>query len=139
MTWAGTAIGPIVAGELLKATQNLLSVYYFSFGVNIFLFIMWAFVVPESLDKASRAANLKKWEEARRVREHDEDAGPFSRILRLFSPHFMLELIEPLSIFLPRRRDPDDPRQGRDWNLTCTALSYLCLVIVTVRRCGLSC
>ncbi|EJD41598.1 MFS general substrate transporter [Auricularia subglabra TFB-10046 SS5] len=130
VTWAGTAIGPLIAGELLKATHNLLSVYYFSVAVNIFLFVMWVFVVPESLEPSTRAENKKRWREARRI-PVSEGAGFVSRVFRLLTQRLIVDLIEPLSICLPRLRDPNNPRKGKDWNLTFTALSYLCLVIVT--------
>ncbi|KZV91227.1 MFS general substrate transporter [Exidia glandulosa HHB12029] len=130
-TFAATAIGPIFGGELIKWTGTSLSVYYFSFAVNLFLFVLWAFIVPESLNPSIRKANRDKYDESRRKYEEARPklTGPLMRLAWCLNPAPLLELVTPLSICLPRLRDPSDRSKGYDWNLTFAALAYTCLVI----------
>lgn len=132
VSFAAAAVGPVIGGELIRVTGNVLSVYYFSFAVNIFLFTLWAFIVPESLDESIRQANTEKHVEMLREREqqHPKPSSCLGRLFWFLNMAPMLELLRPLSIFLPRLKDPEDPRQGYDWNLTYTAMSYLTLVMV---------
>ncbi|KZV80279.1 MFS general substrate transporter [Exidia glandulosa HHB12029] len=132
-TFGATAIGPIFGGELIKWTGTSLSVYYFSFAVNIFLFVLWAFIVPESLNPSIRKANRDKYDDARRRNEETrpKPTGSLMRLAWYLNPAPLLELVTPLSICLPRLKDRNDRSKGYDWNLSFAALSYICLVIVS--------
>ena len=49
--FAGIALGPLVAGFIIKATGNILSIFYLAIGAHG-IFILWLlFVVPESVTK----------------------------------------------------------------------------------------
>lgn len=136
MAFGATAVGPFVGGELIKATGTTLSIYYFGFGVNVLLLLLWVFVVPESLDDSIRQANRDKYLETARRREQSRPKPTTGLLLQIawyFHPAPLLELAAPLSICLPQLKDPLDPSKGRDWNLAYTSLGYLCLVMVQVK------
>lgn len=89
----GMAIGPILAGLVVKATGSALSIFYISLGVHLSFVLFVAFVVPESLSKARQ--------DVARDRHRDEKAamGPLSDWIdhvRAVNP------LEPLKILWPQ-------------------------------------
>ena len=116
--WIAVAVGPIISAQLIKLspTGNLLNVYYASFAVNIFLFIVYTFIMPESLSEDNKHANQVRWDEGR-----EKSTGhPVIMYLR--------DLVSPLSVVLPRPRE--DGRRGLDWNMTYMIMAYSGLVVV---------
>src|SRR5436305_10762517 len=61
--FAGFAVGPTIGGYVIKATNNLLSVYYITFAVYILLSIFYLLILPESLSKEKLLINLKRQKE----------------------------------------------------------------------------
>lgn len=61
--FAGFAVGPTIGGYVIKATDNLLSVYYATFAVYILLSLFYLFTLPESLSKEKLLINLKRQKE----------------------------------------------------------------------------
>ncbi|GES84598.1 MFS general substrate transporter [Rhizophagus clarus] len=61
--FAGFAVGPTIGGYVIKATNNLLSVYYATFVVYILLSLFYLFILPESLSKEKLLINLKRQKE----------------------------------------------------------------------------
>ena len=49
--FTGIALGPILAGYIVKATGQIVIVFYILLGVHVFFLIFIGFVVPESLSK----------------------------------------------------------------------------------------
>ncbi|KAF7348557.1 MFS domain-containing protein [Mycena venus] len=106
---AGIGLGPILGSFVLRATHNLLSVFYMAAALGFAqAFLIW-FVLPESLTtvKMQRAA----------IRHEENDLPWFKRLF------FFLH---PLAILLPEKiSDPNSSKVGtRDWNLTLLALGY---------------
>jgi hypothetical protein len=61
--FAGFAVGPTIGGYVIKATDNLLSVYYATFVVYVILSLFYLFILPESLSKEKLLVNLKRQKE----------------------------------------------------------------------------
>lgn len=49
--FAGIALGPLIAGRIVKATGDILSIFYLAVGAHALFFLWLIFVVPESLTK----------------------------------------------------------------------------------------
>ena len=58
--FAGIALGPILAGYIVKATGNILNVFYAAFGLHCVFFIFLLFIVPESLTIERQLAARQK-------------------------------------------------------------------------------
>ncbi|KAL9102356.1 MAG: hypothetical protein Q9163_002478 [Psora crenata] len=59
--FGGIALGPLFAGYVVKATGNILSIFYIAIACHCAFLLFLAFVVPESLTKErQRAARDKK-------------------------------------------------------------------------------
>ncbi|KAG8900490.1 hypothetical protein FRB99_006018 [Tulasnella sp. 403] len=100
----GMTVGPTFGSFMVRMTQDLLTPFYIALVAHCFLaFYMW-FIIPESLSPAL-------------MRQH-RDKHSLERLKSL------LTLFRPLGVFLPRRRDADEHRPGRDWNLTLLAIAY---------------
>ncbi|CAI2187503.1 18548_t:CDS:2 [Funneliformis geosporum] len=61
--FAGYSAGPTIGGYLIKATDNLLSVYYVTLVIYILLVLFYLFILPESLSKDKLFVNLKRQQE----------------------------------------------------------------------------
>ncbi|MCJ1295624.1 hypothetical protein MMC34_007187 [Xylographa carneopallida] len=49
--FTGIAIGPVIAGYIVKRTGDILSIFYIALGAHVFFLIFILFIVPESLTK----------------------------------------------------------------------------------------
>ncbi|KAK2737792.1 hypothetical protein FQN55_000903 [Onygenales sp. PD_40] len=91
--FSGIAVGPLVAGYLIKWTGNILIVFYCVIGCLLFFVIFMISVVPESLSKERQQRNRE---------ERDIRIFSFSKVsqwsLADFNP---LNLVKPLSILFP--------------------------------------
>ncbi|KAG8525780.1 uncharacterized protein KY384_000540 [Bacidia gigantensis] len=58
--FGGIALGPIFGGTVVKATGNILSVFYFALAAHFIFFSSLLLVVPESLPKARQLAARAK-------------------------------------------------------------------------------
>jgi len=130
------AIGPIIGAQTIHHTGDLLSVYYVAFGFSLIVFLMWVFVVPESLSADRRAAGRQKYQEERRARAERRAAARagavgWSKVQAMLVPPFFIELVEPLGALLPRQREDGMP--GREWGLTILSVSLLLVLVASVR------
>jgi hypothetical protein len=111
---------------IIRASGDLLSVFYLATGAHIFYTILAFFVIPESLTRAA----MRKARKRREVLRHDEEVfseqsngQPRAMVMkeRMWN-HLKKPLVffTPLSIFLPYRR-PEG--KGWDYNLTLLVLS----------------
>ncbi|KAH7102181.1 MFS general substrate transporter [Auriculariales sp. MPI-PUGE-AT-0066] len=118
-SWIAVAVGPIISAALIHSspTGSLLNVYYASLCVNVFLFIVYSFIIPESLPEDVRQDNLNRYYEQRSKSTENLWLG------------YVRDLFSPQAVCLPRPRT--DGRRGLDWNLTYTTAAYLCLVMVS--------
>jgi MFS family permease len=60
--FTGIAVGPIAAGYVVKATGQLLTIFYIALGAHVFFISFILFVIPESLTKERQLAAKQKSE-----------------------------------------------------------------------------
>ncbi|KAL2369549.1 tetracycline-efflux transporter [Blastomyces gilchristii SLH14081] len=91
--FSGIALGPLIAGYLIKWTGNILIVFYSVLGCLVFFMLFMVFAVPESVSKSRQLLNRK-----------NQGIGLFkfhrfsSWSLADFNP---MNLLKPLSILFP--------------------------------------
>ncbi|KZT35058.1 MFS general substrate transporter [Sistotremastrum suecicum HHB10207 ss-3] len=109
LLFTGIGIGPTLGSFLIRATGDLLSVFYLATAAHIGYALFVFFIIPESLSKKSMLENRKRVSE-----NHDNQFGFF---LRVFS------FLRPVATILPKRVVvPGTVAQTRlDWNLTFLA------------------
>jgi MFS family permease len=90
--FTGIAVGPIIAGYIIKWSGSVLSVFYIALGAHIIFILFVAFVIPESLDKERQHAAREKY------RLEREAAGPASDWINQIRS---FNLLEPLKILYP--------------------------------------
>lgn len=61
--FSGIAVGPIIAGYLVKYTGQIVTVFYVLLAVHVFFVLFIGFVVPESLSKKRRQAAQEKYDD----------------------------------------------------------------------------
>lgn len=88
--FGGLALGPMLAGMMMKKTGDPLHVFYTSTVLYIAFFICVVFLVPESLSKERQGENREK------KRTSKVSSGESESILHHLNP---CKLFEPLSIF----------------------------------------
>lgn len=91
--FTGIALGPIIAGFIVKATGSTLSIFYISLGVHVCFAAVVFFAVPESLSKARQHASREKHREEKALVGPSSDWIDQLRAINLF---------EPLKILYPR-------------------------------------
>lgn len=90
--FTGIALGPLIAGYIIKLTHNVLIVFYSVLGCQLIFLVCITFFVPESVSKERR-------EHSRRARELQLLADSGTRtIWDNLNP---LNLLKPLSILFP--------------------------------------
>lgn len=92
--FSGIAIGPIIAGYLVKYTGKIVIVFYILLGVHTVFATFMAFVVPESVSKKRQLLAREKHDEL--SRDLGRDSG-WDWINQLRS----LNLLEPLKVLWP--------------------------------------
>jgi Major Facilitator Superfamily len=88
--FTGIAVGPVLAGYIIKVTGDIISMFYLAFGVHITFFLMLVFIIPESVPRSRLHAAREKYRRDS-LRELDRPAS-WSQKLR------PLNLLEPLKI-----------------------------------------
>jgi len=68
--FTGIALGPLLAGYLVKWTGSLLFIFYVVVGCHTAFILLLAFVIPESLVKSKREAAREAWAKEKESREH---------------------------------------------------------------------
>ncbi|KAI9876985.1 MAG: hypothetical protein M1830_005112 [Pleopsidium flavum] len=58
--YTGIAIGPVIAGYIIKATGEILTIFYIALGCHFIFLSFLLFVVPESLSKERQMAAREK-------------------------------------------------------------------------------
>jgi len=107
--FTGIALGPILAGFIVKGTGSTLSVFYISLVVHAAFAAFLAFVVPESLSMARQHASRDKHREEKELAGGSSDWIDKLRAVNLF---------EPLKVLWPRG-EGSSPALRR--NLVCLA------------------
>ncbi|KAI9852582.1 MAG: hypothetical protein M1838_000236 [Thelocarpon superellum] len=103
--FTGIAVGPIIAGYVIKATGQVLSVFYIALACHLIFICFLLFIIPESLTKARQLAAREKhrlledrteqvkWVKALKSRVL---LRPFAIMIRSF-----INLFTPLAILFP--------------------------------------
>ncbi|KAI9842329.1 MAG: hypothetical protein M1837_007321 [Sclerophora amabilis] len=100
----GIAAGPVIAGYVVKATGQILSIFYIALADHLIFIVVILFIVPESLSKRRQVAAREK----HRIRTSD-DAELNQRLSegKMFSTHALktaikrANILAPLSILYP--------------------------------------
>lgn len=119
------AIGPTLGSFMVRATNDLLSVFYLATGAHVLYTLMAMFVIPESLTRTS----MRKTRKRREALQAEEEAAlehlktqPRTTIIRARIWRYLQRpfvFITPMRIFLPFKR----PEGGWDINLTLLVLA----------------
>jgi len=102
--FAGIALGPLLAGALIKKTGSILTPFYVALGCHVFFIFFITFITPESLSKerqllAREKHHLKKEE----MKKGDiVDTGSQSSVRSMFSAIRQYNIFEPLWVLRPR-------------------------------------
>lgn len=91
--FTGIALGPILAGFIVKSTGSALSIFYVSLGIHLLFIAFVGLIVPESLSKRRQEAARDKH---RIDKESQASSSDFIDHLRA------INLLEPLKILWPR-------------------------------------
>jgi len=105
----GVACGPSLGGLLLRATQDVLSVFYGSAIMHLIYIAFVCIIIPESLSGARMAASQVRYlEEMRQLKEAREGVavGILVRIKRLFG------FLSPLTMFMACTHQRAQPFEG---------------------------
>jgi hypothetical protein len=62
--FTGIALGPIIAGYIIKVTGDVITMFYLASGCHIIFVLMLIFVIPESVPKARQKRAREKYREA---------------------------------------------------------------------------
>ena len=100
----GIALGPLTSGYIIKATGNLLSIFYIAIGAHT-IFLLWLLlVVPESLTKERQRIAQKNYREEQDLawrQSEDLASGHRSRFRRLKWYLGRVNFLSSLSILWP--------------------------------------
>lgn len=91
--FTGVAIGPILAGLIVKATGWTLSMFYVALGIHVFFIFFIGCIVPESLSKRRQHVARRKHAEEKSA------AGPSADWINQLRA---INLFQPLKILWPR-------------------------------------
>jgi len=59
--FTGIAIGPILAGYIIKQTGDIITMFYLAAACHIFFFLMLIFVIPESVPRSRQRESREKY------------------------------------------------------------------------------
>ena len=89
--FTGIALGPIIAGYIIKATGQILTIFYIALICHLIFILFLIFVVPESLSKERQMAAREK----HRIRTEGRSQLSFINVLK------EANLLAPLDILSP--------------------------------------
>ena len=90
--FAGIALGPIMAGYLMKATGSIVIVFYVALGCHVFFILFLLLAIPESVSKERQLHAREKYRDKMLAPEYET----WLRMLKNYN------LFEPLSILWPK-------------------------------------
>jgi MFS family permease len=129
--FTGIALGPTLGGLLIRATHDVLSVFYGSTIIHFIYAIFAWIIIPESLSQFQMlASRVRHQEQLRELKEAREGVtvGVLVRIKRLFG------FLSPLTVFMPAHTKEHNPlkEHKKDWNLTLVAAAYGLTIMIMV-------
>ncbi|EEH10397.1 conserved hypothetical protein [Histoplasma capsulatum G186AR] len=122
--FGGIALGPLLAGYLIKWTGNILYLFYSVLGCLLFFILFMLFAVPESLSEARQLANRKS-----------QGIGPlkFRQVPSWSRGDFNpLNLLKPLSILFPSSTSSLGRRSLRELRINLIILASMDAVLFGV-------
>lgn len=93
--FTGLAFGPLLAGQFVKWTGSLLTIFYVVLGCHIFFMLFVALVVPESVSKRRRLLATEIWLKQKKT---DKTYDGSSLIQRIQNAH----PFRPLAVLWPK-------------------------------------
>ncbi|KAK3058837.1 hypothetical protein LTR09_000402 [Extremus antarcticus] len=90
--FSGIALGPIVAGYIVKQTGRIVVVFYILLAVHLFFVVFVSVFVPESLSKKRQLENREK---------HDQEAIRYGLTADWTSRFRSLNILTPLKVLWP--------------------------------------
>jgi MFS family permease len=130
--FTGSAFGPILGSLLIRASGQLLSVFYGATVIHlIYAFLIW-FILPQSLSLSYRLRAREK--HAQEQRKNAADSSDRFAVRVLLFVKRLFAFLAPLSVFAPMLQKANNPlkRAKRDWTLTYIALAYMATISVMV-------
>jgi len=91
--FTGIAVGPLLAGLIVKATGSLIPVFYITLGCHATFFLSLLFVIPESLTKARQQSAREKHHLQENVRR--ESNVKWTTRVRTYNPFKPLKVLYP--------------------------------------------
>jgi hypothetical protein len=117
---AGIAIGPSIGALLIRASNQVLSVFYGAFAWHILYTLFLWFLVPESLSKVQMADSMSR---------HRTGEG------RRVGWRKTVVFLAPLSVFTPGKLQKSHAgKLGRDWNMMLFGVGYASMISIMVGR-----
>lgn len=133
------AVGPTIGSLLIRATKNILSVFYAAGLTHLLYAICVWFIIPESVSQLQMKHAKEKFEEEQLVLERERKSNPVAgwliRLKRLFT------FLTPLAVFYPEKKvmpaelsssRKNSTWRDRDWSLFCLVISYGCISSIVV-------
>ncbi|KAK5174583.1 uncharacterized protein LTR77_001664 [Saxophila tyrrhenica] len=90
--FSGIAIGPVVAGYIVKKTGQIVIVFYILLAVHLFFVLFISLLVPESLSKKRQLENRER---------HDQDTARYGVANDWSSSLRSLNILTPLKVLWP--------------------------------------
>lgn len=120
--FTGIAMGPLIAGLLIKWTKNVLVVFIGCLGCHFFFLVFLLFVVPESLSKERQRANRAK-SETKLVGSDRPSSWSWGDL----NP---LNVLKPLSILYPTAEKPSSSYPNGQWSSPALRKNLICLAAI---------
>lgn len=95
--FSGIAIGPVLAGYIIKVTGDIISMFYLASSCHLLFFLMLVFVIPESVPRYRQHAAREKY----RRESLSQGSSSWKSKLRNFN------LLEPLNILYAPNSPPE--------------------------------
>lgn len=128
--WTGISCGPLIASLAMRATDNIISVFYTAIFMQAAFLLYTRLLIVEPLSKEQQRQARRNFElHHEQDRRALADRGIFGKLINPFLP-----IVRPLSVLKPVKKagvNPSD-RPRKDWNLLLAALSLGCLFIIAV-------
>lgn len=125
--FTGVAVGPALAGLLIRSTGTLLSAFYFATILHGIYTILLLLALPEPLTRArARSARLRR----RQGKANQASGGRAGALLKNITGFF-----SSLVVLLPEKSlDASSVKQGgRDWSLCFLVIAYALVTGILVR------
>lgn len=123
--FTGIAMGPLIAGLLIKWTHNVLVVFIGCLGCHLFFLVFLLSVIPESLSKDRQRLNRMKAKT--QLVGPDQSEGSRSWSWRDLNP---LNLLKPLAILYPKTEKPSSSHPNGKWSSSALRMNLICLAAI---------